>query len=89
MLRIKAAVEKHFAFLEKNSAKMSLTGCVATLRPLIWRVVRELHAGKTVAKSSDFLLIASAATPHLILLMDGQLQSCNVMQPSDARGDNF
>lgn len=86
-LRIKAAVEKHFAFLEKNSGKDVADWLRRDAQTSYLAGACELHAGKTIAMS-DFLLIASAATPHLILLMDGQLQSCNIMLARDARGDN-
>ncbi|CAG1770264.1 hypothetical protein BAC2_00931 [uncultured bacterium] len=86
-LRIKAAVEKHFEFLEKNTGKDVADWLRRDAQTAYLAGACELHAGKTIAKS-DFLLIASAATPHLILLMDGQLQSCNVMLARDPKGDN-
>ena len=86
-LRIKAAVEKHFDFLEKNTGKDVADWLRRDAQTAYLAGACELRAGKTIAKS-DFLLIASAATPHLILLMDGQLQSCNVMLARDATGDN-
>ncbi len=85
--RIKAAVEKHFEFLEKNTGKDVADWLRRDAQTAYLAGACELHAGKTIVKS-DFLLIASAATPHLILLIDGQLQSCNVMLARDARGDN-
>ena len=86
-LRIKAAVEKHFDFLEKNTGKDVADWLRRDTQTAYLAGACELRAGKTIAKS-DFLLIASAATPHLILLMDGQLQSCNVMLARDAKGEN-
>ena len=86
-LRIKAAVEKHFDFLEKNTGKDVADWLRRDAQTAYLAGACELRAGKTIAKS-DFLLIASAATPHLILLMDGQLQSCNVMLARDAKGEN-
>jgi hypothetical protein len=86
-MRIKNAVEKHFEFLEKNTGKDAADWLRRDAQTAYLAGACELRAGKTVAKS-DFLLIASAATPHLILLMEGQLQSCNVMLARDAKGDN-
>ena len=86
-LRIKAAVERHFEFLEKNTGKDVADWLRRDAQTAYLAGACELHAGKTIVKS-DFLLISSAATPHLILLMDGQLQSCNVMLARDATGDN-
>ncbi len=86
-LRIKAAVEKHFDFLEKNTGKDVADWLRRDAQTAYLAGACELRAGKTIA-GSDFLLIASAATPHLILLMDGQLQSCNVMLARDAKGEN-
>lgn len=86
-LRIKAAVETHFTFLEKETGKDVADWLRRDAQTAYLAGACELHAGKTIVKS-DFLLISSAATPHLILLMDGQLQSCNVMLARDATGDN-
>ena len=86
-LRIKAAVEKHFDFLEKSTDKDVADWLRRDAQTAYLAGACELRAGKTIVKS-DFLLIASAATPHLILLMDGQLQSCNVMLARDAKGEN-
>jgi hypothetical protein len=86
-LRVKAAVEKHFEFLEKNTGKDVADWLRRDAQTAYLAGACELHAGTTIVKS-DFLLIASAATPHLILLMEGQLQSCNVMLARDAKGDN-
>jgi hypothetical protein len=85
--RVVAAVERHFDFLEKNTGKDVADWLRRDAQTAYLAGACELHAGKTIVKS-DFLLIASAATPHLILLMDGQLQSCNVMLARDAGGDN-
>jgi hypothetical protein len=86
-LRIKAAVEKHFEFLEKNTGKDVADWLRHDAQTAYLAGACELHAGETVAKS-DFLLISSSATPHLIMLMEGQLQSCNVMLARDAKGDD-
>lgn len=85
--RVKAAVEKHFDFLERNSGKDVADWLRRDAQTAFLAGACELHAGKSTVKS-DFLLVASSATPHLILLMDGQLQSCNVMLARDAKGDN-
>lgn len=85
--RVKAAVEKHFDFLERNSGKDVADWLRRDTQTAYLAGACELRAGKSTVKS-DFLLVASSATPHLILLMDGQLQSCNVMLARDAKGDN-
>ena len=84
--RILLAVEAHFDFLDKNQGKDAGDWLRRDAQTAYLAGACELRAEKMVAKS-DFVLIASSATPHLILLMDGQLQSCNVMLARDAKGD--
>lgn len=84
--RILLAVEAHFEFLDKNQGKDVGDWLRRDAQTAYLAGACELRAEKMVAKS-DFVLIASSATPHLILLMDGQLQSCNVMLARDAKGD--
>lgn len=84
--RVVAAVEKHCLWLDKERGQEVGDWLRRDAQTAFLAGRCELRAEKMSALS-DFLLVSSSGTPHLILLMDGQIQSCNVMLARDATGD--